>query len=87
MFPGIQQHISWEAHLAGFITGLLFSLLIKTEKFKKTPKYDWEKPDYNPSEDAFMRHFDESGNFIELPQQTTTQDVEVFYEYKEKQED
>ena len=83
VFPGIQQHISWEAHLAGFITGLLFSLLIKTEKFKKIPKYDWEKPDYNPSEDTFMRHFDENGNFIELPQQTTTSDFEVVYEFKE----
>ena len=87
VFPGIEQHISWEAHLAGFITGTVFSVLFKTEKVKKIPKYDWEKPEYNPSEDAFMRHFDGNGNFIELPQQTTTQDVEVFYEYKEKQED
>lgn len=87
VFPDIQPQISWEGHLSGAVVGFVFSLFFKEEIIvEKIITYDWQRPDYNPTEDVFMRHFDENGNFIELPQQTTTQDVEVFYEFKNQQE-
>ncbi len=60
----IDPKISWEGHTAGFVVGLAFALI-----FKKIPienkKYDWEKEDFNPEEDDFIKQFDENGNFIE----------------------
>lgn len=67
IFPDVQQGISWEGHLAGLITGYVFSLAIKTPEYQKPIFYDWEKPDYNPENDIFMKHFDENGNFQNLP--------------------
>lgn len=67
IFPDVQQGISWEGHLAGLITGYVFSIAIKTPEYQKPSFYDWEKPDYNPENDVFMRHFDENGNFQNLP--------------------
>jgi len=58
------KQISWEGHLAGFITGFAFAILFKTPDYKKDIQYNWEKPDFNPEEDAFMKHFDENGNFV-----------------------
>jgi membrane associated rhomboid family serine protease len=63
VFP-VDEKISWEGHLSGFITGLLFSLLFNKETLKNK-KYNWEKENYNPEKDPFMKHFDEDGNFIE----------------------
>ena len=62
-----EKSISWEGHLAGLVTGFVFSFIYQTPEFKKVPKYDWEKPDYNAQEDKFMQRFDENGNFINLP--------------------
>lgn len=62
LFP-IDPKISWEGHLSGFLVGLLLSLVFRKNPIEK-PKYEWEKEDYNPEEDAFMKHFDEEGNFI-----------------------
>ena len=60
----IDPKIPWEGHTAGFVVGLAFALI-----FKKIPienkKYDWEKEDFNPEEDDFIKQFDENGNFIE----------------------
>ena len=64
IFPEVENGISWEGHLSGFITGFLFSLLYKAEKYKKPIRYEWEKPDFNPENDPFMKHFDENGNFV-----------------------
>ena len=63
VFPKVDSSISWEGHLAGFITGFVLSIIYKTPEFKKIIKYEWEHPDFNPSEDKF----DENGNFINLP--------------------
>jgi hypothetical protein len=57
-----QESISWEGHLAGLIS--VVSLI--TPQLKKTIKYDWEHPDFDPSQDKFMQ-FDENGNFVNLP--------------------
>ena len=48
VFPKVDDTISWEGHLAGFVSGFLLSVLYKTEEYKRIVKYDWEKPDYNP---------------------------------------
>ena len=63
VFP-INEKISWEGHLSGFITGALFSLFFKAKSATK-PKFDWEHDDYEPINDPFMRQFDEKGNFID----------------------
>jgi membrane associated rhomboid family serine protease len=68
IFPKVEEKISWEGHLAGLITGFIFSLLYKTPEYKKVIKYDWEHPDFNPMEDKFMQRFDENGNFVNLPE-------------------
>jgi len=67
VFPDVKEGISWEGHLAGLITGFVFAVSYKTPDYKKIIKYEWEKPDYNPTEDRFMQRFDENGNFVNLP--------------------
>ncbi|WP_188049954.1 rhomboid family intramembrane serine protease [Flavobacterium sp. GP15] len=64
--PG-EKSISWEGHLSGLLAGFILSIIYKTPEYKKVPKYDWEKPDYNSEEDKFMQRFDEKGNFVNLP--------------------
>jgi len=64
VFPEVDKTISWEGHLTGFITGFVMSLLYKTPEYVKPIVYEWQKPDFNPDEDAFMKHFDENGNFV-----------------------
>ena len=64
VFPEVDKTISWEGHLAGFITGFVMSLLYNTPEYVKPIVYEWQKPDFNPDEDAFMKHFDENGNFV-----------------------
>ncbi|MCR5861639.1 rhomboid family intramembrane serine protease [Flavobacterium sp. J372] len=74
VFPDVDQQISWEGHLAGLITGFLFSILYKTPEFKKEIVYDWERPDFDPKQDPFMKRFDENGNFVNPPK---LEDIEV----------
>jgi membrane associated rhomboid family serine protease len=64
VFP-IKQGMSWEGHLGGLITGLLFALVFR-KQVAKPERYLWEEPDYNEEEDPFMKHFDKDGNFIEI---------------------
>jgi len=62
MFP-IVEHISWEGHLSGFVSGL-FLAFIFSKKLKKD--YDNKKIiKINPEEKDFLSHFDENGNFRE----------------------
>ena len=67
MFPNIKEGISWEGHLAGFLVGLALALVLKTPQFSKPIFYEWEKPDFNPELDPFMKNFDEKGNFNPPP--------------------
>jgi len=61
----IKEGVSWEGHLSGMITGLLFAIIFRKE-IAKPKKYVWEETHYNEEDDEFMKHFDENGNFIEL---------------------
>lgn len=67
VFPEVDKQISWEGHLAGLITGFFFAIRFKTPDYNESIQYEWEKPDFNPEEDAFMKRFDENGNFVNLP--------------------
>lgn len=93
VFPQIDHKISWEGHLAGLITGFLFAKWFKTPDYNKTIQYEWEKPDFNPEEDSFMKHFDENGNFVNTPKpeeeapEERTSFLNYFYTYKEDKED
>ncbi|NRR91650.1 rhomboid family intramembrane serine protease [Winogradskyella undariae] len=64
VFP-IKSGMSWEGHLSGLITGLVFALIFR-KQVAKPERYKWEEPDYNEDDDPFMKHFDENGNFIEI---------------------
>jgi len=84
--------ISWEGHLAGLLTGFIFAIKFKTPDYVKNIKYEWEKPDFNPDIDAFMKHFDDNGNFINTPEVEEiseglpmyfTSNPTIFYEFTE----
>ncbi len=88
VFP-IEEKISWEGHLSGFISGLILAL-IYGKKMKPAPKYDWEKPDYNEASDPFLQHFDQDGNFIENKDESTNETeskVKINYNYRANKSD
>ena len=62
-----RNSISWEGHLSGLLTGLILTFFLETKEYKKSPKYEWEQPNYNPIDDKFMQRFDDCGNFVNLP--------------------
>ncbi|MES2409846.1 MAG: rhomboid family intramembrane serine protease [Bacteroidota bacterium] len=68
VFPEVDKQISWEGHLAGLIAGFVFAVRFKAPDYVKAIQYPWEKPDFNPEEDMFMKHFDENGNFVNTPE-------------------
>ena len=72
-----ESSISWEGHLAGLLTGFVFAMQFKTPDYVKDIQYEWEKPEFNPQEDAFMKRFDENGNFVNPPK---PEEIEVEYE-------
>ncbi len=63
VFP-VEEHISWEGHLGGLITGILFAVIFR-KTIAKPEKYVWQQPDYKEDDDPFLKHFDADGNFIE----------------------
>ena len=88
VFPEVDKTISWEGHFAGLISGFVFAVKFKTPDYVKDIQYNWEKPDFNPEEDPFMKHFDENGNFVNTPEleestEYFTIDQNVNYSYKE----
>ena len=90
VFPDIDKTISWEGHLAGLITGFFFAAYYKTPDYKKAIQYNWEKPDFKPEDDPFMKHFDENGNFVntlneeeKVEQDSSTATINYVYDFKE----
>lgn len=67
IFPDVDHKISWEGHLAGLISGFVFAVRFRTPDYVKDIQYNWEKPDFDPQDDPFMKHFDENGNFVNTP--------------------
>jgi hypothetical protein len=85
IFP-IEEEISWEGHLGGFLIGFLMAVFFKA-KVPSVKKYSWEKDDYNEEEDPFLRHFDKDGNFIETkPEGSEDPAVRIQYHYKKEQD-
>ena len=92
----MDEKISWEGHLSGFISGGILGFCFR-ESVAKPPKYVWEAADYNEEDDPFMRQFDENGNFIELQEEleseveSNTEETDeasiINYVYKEKDTD
>lgn len=67
LFPDVEKGISWEGHLSGFLVGIGLAFLLEKKQYEAVYKYDWQRPDFDPSEDIFMKHFDENGMFNPKP--------------------
>ncbi|MEZ4858243.1 MAG: rhomboid family intramembrane serine protease [Flavobacteriaceae bacterium] len=93
LFP-IDPGISWEGHLSGFLVGFILSLLFRKNPWEEK-KYEWQKEDYNPEEDPFVKQFDENGNFIDAKfvaqepnlQEEETNKVTIVYNFKRSKEE
>jgi len=89
IFP-IKEGISWEGHLGGFLSGILLAIGVKAE-VPKPKKYDWEREDYDETQDEFLKHFDKDGNFIETTEEVmpdADNPVKITYHYtKRRKED
>ena len=58
--------ISWEGHSAGFIAGLILALYYRKQKSHLYESYLWQRDDFDPEQDAFIKQFDENGQFRPL---------------------
>jgi membrane associated rhomboid family serine protease len=71
----IEEGISWEGHLSGFVIGFVLALCYN-KTIEKPKKYDWEQSEYNIKDDAFMQQFDKDGYFFEIEKEPISEGVE-----------
>jgi membrane associated rhomboid family serine protease len=64
----IVKGMSWEGHLSGAMTGVLMAIF-KPLRFERSEQYPWEHDNYSDSNDPFLRHFDENGNWVDLTEE------------------
>ncbi len=79
VFPKVDETISWEGHLAGMITGFMLAIFLKIPDYEKVIKYEWEHPNYDPSQDKFMQRFDENGIFVNPPPVEIEEEMQSYY--------
>lgn len=80
----IEAGVSWEGHLSGFLTGLILAKMIRID-IPVPKKYEWENDGFDESEDEFLKHFDENGNFIEFQENLEdTEGIKIVYRYKKE---
>jgi membrane associated rhomboid family serine protease len=91
-FP-VKDGMSWEGHLGGLLSGLLFAIVFR-KAIAKPERYVWQQPDYNEEDDPFLRHFDENGNFMEIKEpeveeEPISEDINshITYVFKENKDD
>ena len=79
VFPKVDETISWEGHLAGMVTGFMLAIFLKIPDYEKVIKYEWEHPNYDPSQDKFMQRFDENGVFVNPPPVEIEEEMQSYY--------
>ena len=65
LFP-LDPKISWEGHSAGFIAGLILALYYRKQQSHLYESYLWQRDDFDPEQDAFIKQFDKNGQFRPL---------------------
>ncbi len=78
VFP-IKEGMSWEGHLSGFLSGILFAILYR--------KYGIVKEKYVFSKTDFDDRFDENGNYVEHVPEEEIQTPLITYRYIYKTEE
>ncbi|MFD0860799.1 rhomboid family intramembrane serine protease [Sungkyunkwania multivorans] len=82
IFP-VKPGMSWEGHLSGAVTGLLFAVLYR-RAIIQPKQYVWEDENYDEDNDPFMQHFDEEGNFVSESEQKRMEELEEIERIQEQ---
>lgn len=70
IFPNnIQREISWESHLMGLISGIVYAIYYKNEGPQKTV-YQWEEDDNEEDDDKFYLNYSEEENLNDSDKNT-----------------